>query len=266
MKNKKLMTLLAVAVMSFSLAACGGDSNSGADANTNQESDAGNAEADADTADDAGNADADAADDAADAGNAEADAADDTADNTAEDNTADAVVSDAAYGLNYGAEPDAFVGTWVLSKAYTAADGDLEVPADACTLQIETSIDANKLVDEAAYIHADAINLKGTMSFNYDGISVEDYSCTGAWSDWTVVDVVGEGEAYFKGAVKFKVRDDDEGVFFDVLTGKTIDDMELFDVLGMTANGELVLGYSEDHIEKAGDAEWEYAYIFTKAN
>lgn len=167
--------------------------------------------------------------------------------------------------LNYEAEPDAYVGKWVLAKAYTAADEMLEVAPEACYLEIETSIDANKLVDEAAYIHADAVNLQGTMSFNHADISVEPYKCSGSWSDWTVVDVVGEGKANFKGAMKFKVRDDDEGVFFDLMTGVAIEDMEMLDVLGMNADGQLILGYSEDHIERDGSAEWEYAYIFEKA-
>lgn len=166
--------------------------------------------------------------------------------------------------LDYEAEPDAYVGKWVLTNAYTADDGVIDVEPDACTLEIELSIDENKLVDEPAYIHADATNLKGTISFNHDDIDVDDYSCSANWAGWTVVDVVGEGECYFKGAVKFKIRDDDEGMFFDVLTGKEIDDMELMDVIGMNEDGQIVIGYSEDHIERDGDAEWEYAYIFTK--
>lgn len=166
--------------------------------------------------------------------------------------------------LDYEAEPDAYAGKWVLTNAYTVDDGILDVEADACFLDIELSIDANKLVDEAAYIHADATNLQGTMSFDHDDIDVDDYKCSANWADWTVVDVVGEGECNFAGAVKFKIRDDDEGVFFDVLTGVEMDDMELMKVLGMNADGKLILGYSEDHIESDEDAEWEYAYIFDK--
>ncbi|MFR8169451.1 MAG: hypothetical protein ACLU9Q_01385 [Marvinbryantia sp.] len=167
--------------------------------------------------------------------------------------------------LNYEAAPEDYEGTWTLVNAYTADDGVIDVAEDACTLELELSIDANKLVDEAAYIHADAINLKGTMSFSHDDIDVDDYKCSGSWENWTTVDVVGEGECNFSGADKFKIRDDDEGVFFDVITGVEIDDMELFDVIGLNADGQLIVGYSEDHIEKDADAEWEYAYIFEKA-
>lgn len=167
--------------------------------------------------------------------------------------------------LNYEAEPADYEGNWVLVKAYTADDGILEVAPEACTLELELSVDANKLVDEAAYIHADAVNLKGTMAFDHDDIDVDDYKCSGNWENWTVVDVVGEGECNFKGANKFKIRDDDEGVFFDVIAGVEIDDMEMFDVIGLNADGQLIVGYSEDHIEKDADAEWAYAYIFEKA-
>lgn len=176
-----------------------------------------------------------------------------------------APAAEGALALNYDAEPDAYVGNWVLANAYAADKGMLKVAPDACHMKIETSIDTNKLVDEAAYIHADATNLKGTMSFKHAGIDVDDYSCSGNWSDWTVVDIKGENEAYFKGAIKFKIRDDDNGVFFDVLTGDKIKDMELFNVLGMNADGQLILGYSQGHIERDSGAKWEYAYIFDKA-
>lgn len=167
--------------------------------------------------------------------------------------------------LNYEAAPEDFVGKWVVTNAYTAEDGILPVEADACFLEMELSIDANKLVDEAAYIHADATNLKGVMSFDHDDIDVDDYKCSSNWADWTVVDVKGEGDCEFAGATRFKVRDDDEGVFFDVLTGVEIEDMELMNAIGLNEDGQLILGYSEDHIENDDEAEWEYAYIFTKA-
>lgn len=173
--------------------------------------------------------------------------------------------NEAALVVNYDATPDAFVGTWTLTGAYTAADGMLSVEANACTLEIEESIDANKLVDEANYIHADAINLSGTMSFSHSGIAVDDYKCSSNWKDWTTVNVIGEGNAEFSGANKFKIRDDDEGVFFDVLTGTTIDDMELMDAIAVNNDGQLIVGYSDGHINTDKSATWEYAYIFTKA-
>lgn len=244
-KNKKLIALFFAAAMSMSVAACGGKETAvttGAAKTTTEESKTTEP--------------------------AETTAAETKTSQAAQSETPAENKGPAAEGplaLNYEAEPEAYVGKWVLSGGYTAADGMLEVTPDTCYLELETSIDANKLVDEPKYIHADAVNLKGTMSFNHPDISVEPYKCSANWGDWTVVNVVGEGEAYFKGAVKFKIRDDDEGLFFDLLTGTTVEDMELFEVLGLNEKGQLVLGYSEDHIEKTGNAEWEYAYLFDKA-
>lgn len=39
--------------------------------------------------------------------------------------------------------------------------------------------------------------------------------------------------------MKFKVRDDGEGVFFNLLAGVNIEDMEMPDVLGLNADGQL---------------------------
>ncbi|MCD8022308.1 MAG: hypothetical protein LUF30_04810 [Lachnospiraceae bacterium] len=182
-----------------------------------------------------------------------------------EETEAETETGEISVELDYEADPEAFVGTWVVKYAYTAEDGIIEVLEDTCFLEMELSIDTNKLVDEEAYIHADATNLSATMWFENDDIDVDEYSCSSNWSDWTVVDVVGEGECNFAGATKFKVRDDDEGIFFDILTGLedyTCDDIELMNVIGMNADGQLILGYSEDHIESDDEAEWEYAYIF----
>ena len=168
--------------------------------------------------------------------------------------------------LNYEATPDLYEGTWVLTAAYEAEVGMLEVAPDACTLEVKVQIDANKLVDMEKYIHADATNLQGTLSFSHDDIDVDDYKCSASYDDFTSFVVVGEGECHSSGAVKFKVRDDDEGMFFDVLAGVEIEDMEVMNVLGVNAEGQLVLGWSEDHIERDADAEFAYAYIFTKAD
>lgn len=244
-RNIKLATVLAAVTMSMAMVGCGSDEQ-----NTPAETPAVEAETPEVTPE------------------AEAEVEPET-EAPQEENTAveeDTItVAEGPLGLDYAADPEAYVGKWVLVNAYTAADGIIDVEADACYMDIEISIDSNKLVDEAAYIHADATNLKGTMSFSHDGIDVEEYSCTGNWSDWTTVDVQGEGNASFSGAIKFKVRDDDEGLFFNVLSGVEVEDMELFDVLGINAEGQLILGYSEDHIERDGSAEWEYAYIFNKA-
>ena len=168
--------------------------------------------------------------------------------------TADAVV------IDYDATPDAFVGKWTLTGAY--ANGEmLNVKENACFLEVEKSIDNNKLVDEAAYIHADAVNLSATMSFD-SSISGNEYKCSSNWEKWTTVDVKGEGDCDFFGANQFKIRDDDEGVFFEEIAG--VEAEELLDVIAVNKDGQLLVGYADGHIENDPSATWEYVYIFSK--
>lgn len=168
--------------------------------------------------------------------------------------TADAVV------IDYDATPDAFVGKWTLTGAY--ANGEmLSVKENACFLEVEKSIDNNKLVDEAAYIHADAVNLSATMSFD-SSISGNEYKCSSNWEKWTTVDVKGEGDCDFFGANQFKIRDDDEGVFFEEIAG--VEAEELLDVIAVSKDGQLLVGYADGHIENDPSATWEYVYIFSK--
>lgn len=160
--------------------------------------------------------------------------------------------------LNREVVADDYAGTWALSGAYLAEEGLLEVAPEAITLEIEAKTEHNVLVDMAAYIHADVTNLQGTLSFNHEDIDVDDYKCTANW------DQFGSGNSI--GAAKFRIRDDDEGLFFSVITGADVDDedMELMNIIGLNAEGQLILGWSEDHMENDDAAEFSYAYIFTK--
>lgn len=168
--------------------------------------------------------------------------------------------TDAALVINYDATPDDFEGKWTLTGAY--ANGEmLSVKANACFLDVEKNIDNNKLVDEAAYIHADAVNLSATMTFD-SSISGNSYKCSSNWEKWTTVNVIGEGNCEFFGANQFKIRDDDEGVFFNEIAGVEVD--ELLNVIAVNGDGQLLVGYSDGHIENDPNATWEYVYIFSK--
>lgn len=161
--------------------------------------------------------------------------------------------------LNREAVATDYAGTWVLAGAYLAQEGPLEVAPEAATLEIAAKTEHNVLVDMAAYIHADVTNLQGTLSFQHGDIDVDDYKCTANW------DQFGSGNSI--GAAKLRIRDDDEGLFFSVITGADVDDedMELMDVIGLNAEGQLILGWSEGHIENDDAAEFAYAYIFARA-
>lgn len=168
--------------------------------------------------------------------------------------------------LNYEAKPQDYEGTWVLTQAYAKDKGMLPVPEKALTMEVKISMLLNKLVDSEKYLHADATDLQGTLAFTHDKIKLDDdYKLSVAYDDFTKFVVVGEGECHSTGAAKVKIRDDDEGLFFDVLTGVEIEDMELMNVLGLNADGQLILGYSEDSIIRDPEAVFEYAYVFTKA-
>lgn len=164
-----------------------------------------------------------------------------------------------------------YEGAWVLVGAYLKDAGFLAVPENAATLEFKTQEEAYKLVDMAAYIHNDVLNLQGFLTFTYDKIDQEEpYKVTTSWDNFPDAEVAKDGEMFVeKGAAKTKIRDDDETLYFSVLTGADVDDedMDLMNVIGINAAGQLILGYSEEHIEssKNADAEWEYVYIFAKA-
>lgn len=160
--------------------------------------------------------------------------------------------------LNREAVADDYAGTWVLASAYLAEEGLLEVAPEAITLEIDAKVEHNVLVDMAAYVHADVTNLQGILTFSHDEIDVDDYKCTATW------DQFGSGNSI--GAAKFRIRDDDEGLFFSLITGADVDDedMDLMNIIGLNAQGQLILGWSEGHMENDDAAEFSYAYIFTK--
>ena len=173
--------------------------------------------------------------------------------------------AEADFALNYDAALTDYVGDWVLTAAYTEEDGLLEVAPEALRVEVKLNLQPNLLVDMEKYIHADVYDLQATMTFDHDEIDVDDYRCSAAWDGFTNVNIVGEGHCEQSGANRLKIRDDDEGMFFDVLTGVEVEDMELMNVIGLNAEGEMIIGYSEDHIERDDEAEWAYCYIFTKA-
>ncbi len=185
-----------------------------------------------------------------------------TEETTTETTETTTVEGPAALALNYEADPALLEGDWVLTGAYTAAYGMLTVKENAVFLSVEKDIETNELVDEGAYIHADATNMAAKMTFD-PAISENEYNCSSAWDDWSTVNIIGEGNAEYFGANKFRIRDDDEGVFFEEVTGVAAD--ELLDVIGVNAEGNLIVGYSDDGIVTDDEATWTYAYIFSKA-
>ncbi|MDE6922416.1 MAG: hypothetical protein K2P01_02560, partial [Oscillospiraceae bacterium] len=80
--------------------------------------------------------------------------------------------------------------------------------------------------------------------------------------------VVAEGEFYEQpGPATMRFKDiDDYGLFLDQIAGVSdLDTTEKTLIIGMNGNGQLLLGYSEEHIERPGtQGEWVYCLVFDK--
>ena len=178
--------------------------------------------------------------------------------------------------LDYSSEVTAMEGTWTLSQVY--ADGaTTDAVADAMSLEISLELDPSELVDEAAYIHNQVYNLTGRLTFGLDAITqtlaadeVEEYKGSTAWSDFPQGEVVTDGEFYKQpGPATMRFKDvDDYGLFLDQVASVSadIDTTEKTLIIGMNGDGQLLLGFSEEHLENPGtEGEWVYCLIFDKA-
>ena len=82
--------------------------------------------------------------------------------------------------------------------------------------------------------------------------------------------MVTDGEFYKQpGPATMRFKDvDDYGLFLDQVAGVSadIDTTEKTLIIGMNGEGQLLLGYSEEHLERPGtEGEWVYCLIFDKA-
>lgn len=168
-------------------------------------------------------------------------------------------------------------GTWKVVKVY--ADGNVSnAVADSITLTISKTLDPYELVDGVAYIHNQVYNLTGIMTFGLAEINatlgvddVENYRGDAMWDAFVMGEVVEDGGWYLQPgpAIMSFLRDlDDYGLFLDLVAGITadIDTTNKNLILGMNNDGQLLLGYSDDHLElpTVTDGEWEYCLIFDK--
>lgn len=178
--------------------------------------------------------------------------------------------------LFHGSNVEDMAGTWNLVQVY--ADGaTTDATADAMSLEITLTEDPSELVDEAAYIHNRVYNLSGTMTFGLDAVNqtlsadgIDGYRGSTAWSDFPQGEVVEEGNWYKQpGAATMRFQDVDAyGLFLDQIAGVSadIDTTERSLIIGLNNQGQLLLGYSEEHLERPGtEGDWTYCLIFDKA-
>ena len=163
--------------------------------------------------------------------------------------------------LDYEALPTAYDGTWTLTGAYEAEAGMLDVVPDACTLTIRAVISENVLVQMEKYVHADVYELEGSICFAGDGAS---YECDASWDGFTNVRVHGKESCDVSGANMLVIRGIEADMRFEQLTGVRPPDVRRIRYIGLNAEGQLLIGCSENHIEKDANAQWLYTYIFTR--
>lgn len=181
----------------------------------------------------------------------------------------------AATGLDFDSNVEALGGTWKLSQVF--AGGETKAAAaDAIKLEITLEEDPSELVDGAAYIHNRVYNLTGMLTFGVQAVKdeleaddVDGYKGSTSWEDFPQGKVVEEGQWYKQpGPATMRFKDiDDYGLYLDQIAGISgVDSTEKNLILGMNSAGQLLLGYSEEHLERPGTSgEWVYCLIFDKA-
>ena len=177
-------------------------------------------------------------------------------------------------GLDFGSDVLAMVGEWVLSEVYV--NGEMKTPVEnAISLRITEELDPSELVDGPAYIHNQVYNLTGYLTFGVEDIAstlaaddIEEFKGSTSWEDFPQGTVVAEGETYEQpGTSTMRFKDiDDYGLFLDQIAGVAdLDTTEKTLIIGMNGDGQLLLGYSEEHIERPGtQGEWVYCLVFDK--
>lgn len=254
---KKLLSLLLAGTMMLALVACSGDTadSSASSSTTTETSTATDSTTEEETAEE------------------EPAAEEETAE---EEPAAEPDPNAEPTALFHGSNVEDMAGTWNLVQVY--ADGaTADAAADAMSLEITLTEDPSELVDEAAYIHNRVYNMSGTMTFGLDDINatlsadgIDSYRGSTAWSDFPQGEVVEEGNWYEQpGAATMRFQDVDAyGLFLDQIAGVSadIDTTERTLIIGLNNQGQLLLGYSEEHLERPDtEGEWTYCLIFDKA-
>ena len=178
--------------------------------------------------------------------------------------------------LFYSSDVSELEGTWNLAQVYVGGE-TADAVDGAATLSITFSLDPSELVDDAAYIHNQVYNLTGDLTFGVAAIQealsaegVDGYRGSTAWSDFHQGEVVAEGEFYKQpGPATMRFKDIDIcGLFLEELSGigADVDTTERTLIIGLNNQGQLLLGYSDEHLERPGtEGEWAYCLIFDKA-
>lgn len=253
---KKFSCLCVMLCMALLLCSCGGPANEPSGTNTSTPAPA---------------SEPAAADPTPDAATPEPAATPDTGD---EPGGAEPIVQEGPTGLDFGSDVVAMEGEWKLSQVYV--DGEMKTPVEnAISLRITKELDPSELVDGPAYIHNQVYNLTGYLTFGVEEIAnelaaddIEEFKGSTSWEDFPQGKVVAEGEFYEQpGPATMRFKDiDDYGLYLDQIAGASdVDTTEKTLIIGMNGSGQLLLGFSEEHLERPGtEGEWVYCLIFDK--
>lgn len=172
----------------------------------------------------------------------------------------------------------AWAGEWELVAAYVSEDGIEEfefegvepgyyaVPAGVVlTLNPLFDESANHpngvMADQAAYLHAHAYDLKGTLTMTEE---IDDaYELALDFNAWANV-VRGEMDADMNfGPIKVSFKKgDDDFLYWNALTGFDWEDIDEFKYIGMNENGQILVCAANKNIATNEKAKIFYAYIF----
>lgn len=175
----------------------------------------------------------------------------------------------------HGSKVDDLKGKWTLSQVYAGGE-ILDAKEKAMEFEITMALDPSELVDEAAYIHNQVYNLTAYLTFGIEEINnelteqaIDSYKGSTGWKDFAQGKVVDEGAFYIQnGAASMRLKGaEDCGLYLDKIAGASadIDTTEKTLIIGMNNYGQVLLGYSEEDLQKPGtEGEWTYCLIFDK--
>ncbi len=192
------------------------------------------------------------------------------------DPTADLECGDGPTDLDFNADPVNMEGEWKLSQVYLGDTAHAAVP-DSVFFKMTKELDPSELVDGPAYIHNPVWNFTGRITFGLKSITdvltaddIDEFKGSTSWEDFPRGYVMPEGQPYFQnGPATMRFKDvDDYGLFLKEIAGieDEIDTTEKVLIIGLNKAGQLLIGFSDEHLERYGtEGEWSYVLVFDKA-
>lgn len=173
-----------------------------------------------------------------------------------------------------------WAGDWVLVAAYVSEDGIDEfgfevepgyyaVAENAVFMNIAPAYDKDAshpngvMADQAAYLHAHAYDLVGTITYPED-LDEDGFTVKAAFDAWNYT-VRGELDADMNfGPVKVSIKGDSDFLYWNEITGLNFDydEIDEFKYMGMNENGQLIIACTNKNLVTNEKAKIYYCFIF----